>query len=70
MKRKHPPRPTIGQVLAIVLILLIGFVAIPDRFSLIILVVAMGIAALLLNALLHAILRWLAPPESETHDEA
>lgn len=67
----QPPRLTVGQALVIGIILVIGFFAIRNGQALIVLVVAMGFAAWILNRLFALILRWTNSntPEHPEHDE-
>jgi predicted lysophospholipase L1 biosynthesis ABC-type transport system permease subunit len=54
-----------GQALFVALVLLLGFFMLPDRFTLVVLVAAMGFAAFLLNRLLQWVLRWAARPDDD-----
>jgi hypothetical protein len=59
-----PPRLTIGQALMIGLILLLGYAMLENGQSLVVLVIAMGAVALVLNRLLALILRWVQRRDS------
>lgn len=55
-KHTQPPRLTVGQALVIFLILIIGFFSLHNGQVLIVLVIAMGITAFILNRLFQFIL--------------
>ncbi len=62
-----PPRLTVGQALVIGVILLIGLIVLPNRWALVVLVAALGLASVVLNALFKLLVR-LTDPKDESPD--
>ncbi len=55
---QEPPRVNVGQAITIAVLLVVGYLALENGFSLVFLVLVMGVAAFVLNRLFALVLWW------------
>jgi len=65
----EPPRVTVAQAIVILVMLVLGYIALENGRSLILLLTAMAIAAFVLNRLLALILWWAGDNTQHNDDE-
>jgi len=69
MSGNEPPRVTVAQALMIGGVLLIGFILIPNRLSLVLLLLALGGFGFVLNRLFNLVIGWVERRDNRKNNE-